>query len=180
MDSDQLHRRLAFRRRARPTWPRRCTSWTISGRILFKTNDYGKTWTKIVNGIPERHFTRVVKEDPNRRGLLIAGTEFGLYISFDDGANWKSFQLNLPIVPIADVAFHKREKELVIATQGRAFWVFDDLPLLYQLSGGAPTEDAHLFQPKDAYRIGGGRGGRGAAAARWAKIHRAAWLCNTR
>lgn len=133
--------------------------------FLFKTNDYGKTWTKIVNGIPERHFTRVVKEDPNRRGLLIAGTEFGLYISLDDGANWKSFQLNLPIVPIADVAFHAREKELVIATQGRAFWVLDDLPLLYQLSGGAPTEDAHLFQPKDAYRIGGGRGGRGGGGA---------------
>ena len=128
---------------------------------LFKTNDYGKTWTKIVNGIPDRHFTRVVKEDPNRRGLLVAGTEFGLYISFDDGVNWRSFQLNLPIVPIADVAFHAREKELVIATQGRAFWALDDLPLLYQLMGGAPTEEAHLFQPKDAYRIGGGRGGRG-------------------
>jgi photosystem II stability/assembly factor-like uncharacterized protein len=137
--------------------------------FLFKTNDYGRTWTKIVNGIPERHFTRVVKEDPNRRGLLIAGTEFGLYISFDDGANWKSFQLNLPIVPIADVAFHAREKELVIATQGRAFWILDDLPLLYQLSGGAPTEDAHLFQPKDTYRVGGGRGfgggGRGGGGA---------------
>ncbi len=134
---------------------------------LFKTNDYGKTWTKIVNGIPPTHFTRVVKEDPNRRGLLVAGTEFGLYISFDDGANWKSFQLNLPIVPIADVAFHAREKELVIATQGRAFWVFDDLPLLYQLSSGAPAEAAHLFQPKNTYRIGGGRGfgGRGGGAA---------------
>ncbi|HEX3876950.1 MAG TPA: glycosyl hydrolase [Bryobacteraceae bacterium] len=133
--------------------------------FLFKTTDYGKTWTKIVNGIPDRHFTRVVKEDPNHRGLLVAGTEFGLYISFDDGANWKSFQQNLPIVPIADVAFQKREKELVIATQGRAFWVMDDLPLLYQLMGGAPTEDAHLFQPKDAYRLGGGRGGRGGGGA---------------
>jgi photosystem II stability/assembly factor-like uncharacterized protein len=134
--------------------------------FLFKTSDYGKTWTKIVNGIPERHFTRVVKEDPNRRGLLAAGTEFGLYISFDDGANWKPFQLNLPIVPVTDVAFHTREKELVVATQGRAFWVLDDLPLLYQLSGGASTEDAHLFQPKDAYRVGGGgRGGRGGGPA---------------
>jgi photosystem II stability/assembly factor-like uncharacterized protein len=136
---------------------------------LFKTADYGKTWTKIVNGIPDRHFTRVVKEDPNHRGLLVAGTEFGLYISFDDGANWKSFQLNLPIVPIADVAFHKREQELVVATQGRSFYIFDDLPLLYQNSPGVQTEDAHLFKPKDTYRVGGGRGfgggGRGGGAA---------------
>jgi len=136
---------------------------------LFKTNDYGKTWTKIVNGIPDRHFTRVVKEDPNHRGLLIAGTEFGLYISFDDGANWKSFQLNLPIVPIADVAFHKREQELVVATQGRSFYILDDMPLLYQNTPAVQTEDAHLFKPKDAYRIGGGRGfgggGRGGGGA---------------
>jgi photosystem II stability/assembly factor-like uncharacterized protein len=136
---------------------------------VFKTTDYGKTWTKIVNGIPDTHFTRVVKEDPNHRGLLVAGTEFGLYISFDGGANWKSFQLNLPIVPIADVAFHKREDELVIATQGRSFYIFDDLPLLYQNTPAAITEDAHLFKPKDTYRVGGGRGfgggGRGGGAA---------------
>ncbi|MGA3235006.1 MAG: glycosyl hydrolase [Bryobacteraceae bacterium] len=140
---------------------------------LFKTADYGKTWTKIVNGIPDRHFTRVVKEDPNHRGLLVAGTEFGLYISFDDGANWKSFQLNLPIVPIADVAFHKREQELLVATQGRSFYIFDDLPLLYQItpqnSPSVQSEDAHLFKPKDTYRVGGGRGfgggGRGGGPA---------------
>jgi photosystem II stability/assembly factor-like uncharacterized protein len=136
---------------------------------LFETADYGKTWTKIINGIPDRHFTRVVKEDPNHRGLLVAGTEFGLYISLDDGANWKSFQLNLPIVPIADVAFHKREQELIVATQGRSFYIFDDLPLLYQNSPGVQTEDAHLFKPKDTYRVGGGRGfgggGRGGGAA---------------
>jgi photosystem II stability/assembly factor-like uncharacterized protein len=136
---------------------------------LFKTADYGKTWTKIINGIPDRHFTRVVKEDPNHRGLLVAGTEFGLYISFDDGANWKSFQLNLPVVPIADVAFHKREQELVVATQGRSFYIFDDLPLLYQNSLSVQTEDAHLFKPADTYRVGGGRGfgggGRGGGVA---------------
>ncbi len=137
---------------------------------LYKTSDYGKTWKKIVNGIPNTAFTRVIREDPNRKGLLVAGTEFGLYISYDDGESWKPFQLNLPITPVTDVAFHKREQEMVVATQGRAFYVLDDMPLLYQLNGGAPTGDAHLFKPKDAYRFGaggrgGGGGGRGSAAA---------------
>jgi photosystem II stability/assembly factor-like uncharacterized protein len=136
---------------------------------LYKTTDYGKTWTKIVNGIPANHFTRVVREDPNHKGLLIAGTEFGLYISFDDGADWKPFNLNLPITPITDVAFQKRDKELVVATQGRAFYVLDDVPMLYQLQDSVTSEDAHLFQPKDTYRFGaggrGGGGGRGPAVA---------------
>jgi len=133
---------------------------------LFKTTDFGKTWTKIVNGIPDTHFTRVLREDPNHKGLLIAGTEFGLYISFDDGANWRSFQLNLPIVPIADVAFHKREQDLVVATQGRSFYILDDMPLLYQLTSDVSSLDSKLFKPKDAYRVGGGgRGGRGGGAA---------------
>ncbi|HLK63764.1 MAG TPA: hypothetical protein VKU19_10020 [Bryobacteraceae bacterium] len=132
---------------------------------LYKTSDYGKTWKKIVNGIPEHSFTRVVREDPNHKGLLIAGTEFGLYISHDDGENWKPFQLNIPITPITDVAFHKREQELVVATQGRAFYVLDDVPLLYQIKDSVSTEDAHLFKPKDTYRFGsGGRGPRGVAA----------------
>ena len=134
---------------------------------LFKTTDFGKTWTKIVNGIPDTHFTRAIREDPNHKGLLVAGTEFGLYISFDDGANWRSFQLNIPIVPIADLAFHKREQDLVVATQGRSFYIFDDMPLLYQMiSGDVASLDSKLFKPKDAYRIGGGgRGGRGGGAA---------------
>jgi len=133
---------------------------------LFKTTDFGKTWAKIVNGIPETHFTRVVRVDPNHKGLLVAGTEFGLYISFDDGANWRSFQLNLPVVPIADVAFHKREQEMVVATQGRSFYILDDMPLLYQLTGDVSSLDAKLFKPKDAYRVGGGgRGGRGGGGA---------------
>jgi photosystem II stability/assembly factor-like uncharacterized protein len=134
--------------------------------FLFKTTDFGKTWKKITNGIQETHFTRAIREDPNRRGLLVAGTEFGLYMSFDDGDNWKPFQLNLPVTPIADLMFHKREKELVVATQGRAFWVFDDMPLLYQLDPKQTSEDVHLYQPKDAYRGGGGgRAGRLASAA---------------
>ena len=131
---------------------------------LYKTNDYGKTWKKIVNGIPAGSFTRVVREDPNHKGLLIAGTEFGLYISYDDGENWKPFNLNIPVTPITDVAFQKRDRELVVATQGRAFYVLDDMPLLYQLTDSVATEDAHLFKPKDVYRFGGGgRGGGGRA-----------------
>jgi photosystem II stability/assembly factor-like uncharacterized protein len=134
---------------------------------LYKTSDYGKTWKKIVNGIPANAFTRVVRADPNHKGLLVAGTEFGLYLSTDDGNNWKPFQLNLPVTPITDVAFQKREQELVVATQGRAFYVLDELPLLYQLNDSITAEETHLFQPKDAYRFGaGGRfgGGRGGAA----------------
>ena len=136
---------------------------------LYKTSDYGKTWKKIVNGIPANAFTRVIREDPNHKGMLVAGTEFGLYISYDDGENWKPFQLNLPITPITDIAFQKREQEMVVATQGRAFYILDDVPLLYQLKDGVLTEDAHLFKPKDTYRFGGGGrggggGGRGGAA----------------
>jgi photosystem II stability/assembly factor-like uncharacterized protein len=120
---------------------------------LYKTTDYGKTWKAINNGIPERAFTRVIREDPNRKDLLVAGTETGMYVSFNGGDNWQSFQLNLPVVPICDLAFQKREKELVVATQGRAFWILDDLPLVYQLSSAALDEDIHLFQPKDTYRV---------------------------
>jgi photosystem II stability/assembly factor-like uncharacterized protein len=129
---------------------------------LYKTSDYGKTWKKIVNGIPATHFTRVIREDLKQKGLLFAGTEFGIYVSYDDGENWKSIQLNLPIVPITDLAFHKRDDELVVATQGRAFWILDDLPLLRDLKGTAPTDDARLFAPKETIRAeGGGRGGGG-------------------
>src|SRR6185369_13381564 len=128
---------------------------------LYRTNDYGKTWKKIVNGIPETTFTRVIREDPNKRGLLYAGTETGMYVSFDNGEHWQSFQLNLPIVPITDLAIHKREQELVVATQGRAFWILDDLPLVQQLmdAGGLnAVNEMRLFQPKDAYRMPGGGG----------------------
>ena len=95
---------------------------------LYKTNDYGKTWKKIVNGIPENHFTRVIIEDPNKRGFLYAGTERGIYYSSNDGETWQSLQLNLPVVPITDLEIHKRDKDLVVATQGRSFYVLDDLP----------------------------------------------------
>jgi photosystem II stability/assembly factor-like uncharacterized protein len=126
--------------------------------LLFKTTDYGKTWSRITQGIPARSFTRVIREDPNRPGLLVAGAEFGIYVSFNGGQNWQSLQLNLPIVPVTDLAFQKREKDLVVATQGRAFWILDDLPLLYQLADTGLGNDTRLFQPKDTYRSSGGGG----------------------
>jgi photosystem II stability/assembly factor-like uncharacterized protein len=131
--------------------------WDDFRPYLFVTHDAGKTWAAIHRGIPDHSFTRVVREDPNRKGLLVAGTETGMFVSLDGGADWQAFQLNLPVVPITDLAFHKREQELVVATQGRSFWILDDLPLLYQLSPDALKEPAHLFQPKDAVR--GVRGG---------------------
>ncbi len=119
---------------------------------LYKTSDYGKTWKKITNGIGSEHFTRVVREDPKRKGLLYAGTETGMYISYDDGANWKPFQLNLPIVPITDLAL--KDNNLIVATQGRSLWIIDDLSVIHQLAA-ANTKENFLFKPKDTYRMGG-------------------------
>jgi photosystem II stability/assembly factor-like uncharacterized protein len=134
--------------------------------LLYKTTDYGKTWTLIVNGIPSNAFTRVIREDPNKKGLLVAGTETGLYVSFDDGANWQSFQLNLPITPITDLTFQKRENELVVATQGRAFWIFDEMKLLQQMTAATKSAAMHLYEPKQTYRFAsGGFGGERAPVA---------------
>lgn len=124
---------------------------------LFKTTDYGKTWKKIVNGIAADAFTRVVRADPNRRGFLYAGTETGMYYSSNDGDSWQSLMLNLPVVPITDLAVHKREGDLVVATQGRSFYVLDNLSVLYQLADAQKAE-AFLFKPEDAYRTPGGGG----------------------
>jgi photosystem II stability/assembly factor-like uncharacterized protein len=124
---------------------------------LYKTTDYGKTWTKIVTGIKDDHFTRVVRADPNRPGLLYAGTESGMYVSFDDGASWKQFQLNLPIVPITDLTI--KNDDLIVATQGRSFWVFDDLTTLHQLRPEITDRPLHLFRPRPPYRLPGGRRG---------------------
>jgi len=132
--------------------------WDDYKPYLYKTNDYGKTWKKITNGIPDNAFTRVIREDPNRRGLLYAGTETGIYVSFDDGDHWQSLQFNLPVVPVTDLVIQKRERELVAATQGRSFWILDDLPMLHQLmdSGGlSAVSETHLFKPKDSYRMPG-------------------------
>ncbi|MFQ5674966.1 MAG: glycosyl hydrolase [bacterium] len=123
---------------------------------LYKTTDYGKTWKRITKGIDPLHFTRVIRADPKRRGLLYAGTESGMYVSFDDGANWKSFQLNLPVVPITDLTI--KNDDLIVATQGRSFWVLDDLTPLHQLSDQVAARNIWLYQPRPAYRMG--RGGR--------------------
>lgn len=137
--------------------------WDDNRPYLYRTSDYGKTWKKITNGIPDTTFTRVIREDPNKRGLLYAGTETGMYVSFDNGDHWQSLQLNLPVVPITDLAIQKREKELVVATQGRSFWILDDLSMLHQLmdAGGLNSvSETKLFQPRDSYRMaGGGFGG---------------------
>lgn len=121
---------------------------------LYRTLDYGKTWTKIVSGIKEGHFTRVVRADPKRPGLLYAGTEAGMYVSFDDGRAWHSFQRNLPIVPITDLAL--KNNDLIVATQGRSFWVLDDLTLLHQVRPELAEKPLHLFAPRPAERVGGG------------------------
>jgi photosystem II stability/assembly factor-like uncharacterized protein len=121
---------------------------------LYKTNDYGKTWTRIDAGIPAGAFTRVVREDPSRRGLLYAGTETGLYVSFDDGESWQPMQLNLPVVPITDLAV--KEKDLVVATQGRAFWILDDLTPVQEYKPSIAGERVHLFPPRPAVRMEGG------------------------
>jgi photosystem II stability/assembly factor-like uncharacterized protein len=117
---------------------------------IFKTEDYGKTWVSITNGIPADDITRVVREDPNREGLLYGGTEFGFYVSMDDGKTWESFQLNLPRVPVTDLMI--KNKDLVMSTQGRSFWILDDLTPLHQWKAEAATSNATLFAPRVSYR----------------------------
>lgn len=119
---------------------------------LYKTSDYGKTWKKITDGIPEEHFTRVLREDPKQKGLLYAGTETGMYVSFNDGDDWQAFQLNLPIVPITDLAV--KNNNLIVATQGRSLWIIDDLTVLHQLYN-SNNQQNQLFKPKDTYRMRG-------------------------
>ena len=118
---------------------------------LYKTTNYGRSWTKITNGIEAPDFTRVVRADPERAGLLYAGTEYGMYISFDDGRNWRPFQLNLPEVPITDLQV--RDLNLIVATQGRSFWIIDDLTPLHQLDASVADADVHLYKPKPSYRM---------------------------
>ena len=131
---------------------------------LFKTNDYGKIWTKIVDGIPNNEFARVIRSDNKKKGLLFAGTEKGVYVSFDDGAHWQSLQQKLPIVPIHDMLVH--DDALILATHGRSFWMLDDIEPLRQMSPDVATETVHLFTPPATMRMEGrgGFGGGGSAA----------------
>ena len=121
---------------------------------LYRTLDYGKTWNIITAGISSEHFTRVLRADPNKKGLLYVGTETGMYISFDDGNSWNSFQLNLPIVPITDLVI--KENSLIVATQGRSLWALDDLTVLHQISLKTADQPINLFKPKNSYRTIGG------------------------
>ncbi len=122
---------------------------------LYYTSDYGVTWKTIVNGIAEDHFTRVIRSDKSVEGLLYCGTEFGLYLSTDNGENWQSFQLNLPQVPITDIAL--KENDLIVATQGRSFWVFDDLNILWdEVKKTTKKEDLRLFSIYPTVGYGGG------------------------
>ncbi|HMF75096.1 MAG TPA: hypothetical protein VK604_05485 [Bryobacteraceae bacterium] len=137
---------------------------------LYRTDNFGKTWTRLTdgtNGIAKDEPVRVVREDPDRAGLLYAGTEFGIYVSFDNGAHWQSFQLNLPVTPVTDIKV--AHKDLVLSTQGRSFWILDDLTPLHQLTEQTASAPTLLFRPREAVRTpahavgegGGSRGGSG-------------------
>ncbi len=117
---------------------------------LFRTDDYGRTWTKITAGIPASDFTRAIREDPKRSGLLYAGTETGFYVSFDDGAHWQSLRLNLPVTPVHDIAV--TADDIVVATHGRSFYVLDGVTVLRQATAEIAQEPVHLFAPSDATR----------------------------
>ncbi|MEP7235366.1 MAG: glycosyl hydrolase, partial [Ignavibacteriota bacterium] len=130
--------------------------WDDRHPYLFKTTDYGKTWKQITAGIAESSFTHCIREDPNKRGILYAGTEKGVYVSFNDGDSWQSLQLNLPVTPVRDIQIQARENDMVIATHGRAFWVLDDITPLYQLNDQLASADQILFAPRKTLRIDGG------------------------
>ena len=119
--------------------------------LIYKTHDFGKTWTRINEGIPAGSYVRAVREDPKVKGLLYAGTETGVYFSVDDGAHWQSLQLNLPTSPIHDLAV--KDGDLIAATHGRSFWILDDVSPLRQASASIANDDFHLFQPATATRL---------------------------
>lgn len=123
---------------------------------LYKTSNYGKSWKLITKGIPDNYYTRAIRADKTRDGLLYAGTEWGMFVSFDDGEQWTPFQLNLPITAIRDL--HVRDNMLIAATHGRSFWMIDDLSPLHQLEEKIVQEDFYLFQPKPNYRMAQGGG----------------------
>ncbi|HST77346.1 MAG TPA: hypothetical protein VLN58_02545, partial [Verrucomicrobiae bacterium] len=119
--------------------------------MIFRTRDSGKTWIMTANGIPEGAYVRSVREDPKRKGMLFAGTELGFYFSIDDGGHWQRLRLNLPTVPIHDLAIHG--DDLIVATHGRSFWVLDDITPLRQIDAGSVNSDMILFKPETALRL---------------------------
>jgi len=127
---------------------------------VYRTTDYGQSWTLLTtgeNGIPSDYPTRVTREDPNRKGTLYAGTDFGLFVSFDDGAHWQQLEQGLPVTPITEIRVHR--KDLVLSTMGRGFWILDNLTPLHQLSDEVTQSKYHMYEPEDAYRMdywGGG------------------------
>ncbi|HLJ41993.1 MAG TPA: hypothetical protein VKT50_10940, partial [Candidatus Acidoferrales bacterium] len=129
--------------------------WDDFHPYLYKTTDYGKTWTKITGGLADNVFTHAICEDTVRKGLLFAGTETGVYVSFDDGARWQSLQLDLPTVPVHDLIVHGND--LIIATHGRAFWSLDNITPLREMNSEDANADTYLFKPATAYRFRGGR-----------------------
>lgn len=120
------------------------------GAYVYKSTDLGQSWTRIDAGIPENHFCRVIREDPNREGLLYVGTELGIWVSFDGGVNWQSMQCNLPVTPVYD--FVVKDTDLVVATHGRSFWILDDLTQLHQIHDDLRDADRYLLKPLDTVR----------------------------
>ncbi len=129
--------------------------WDDFSPYVYKTDNYGKSWKLLNRGIGDDAFVRSVREDPDRKGLLYAGTETGVYVSFDDGKVWQPLQLNLPVVPLTDLVVENQD--LIVATQGRSFWILDDLTPLHQLIPEIAKQSVHLYQPGDAFRMRGGR-----------------------
>ncbi len=118
---------------------------------IYRTRDYGQSWGRLTEGLPADTFVRTVREDPDRQGLLYAGTETGIFVSFDDGEGWQPLQLNLPEVPVTDLTI--RDRDLIAATQGRGFWILDDLTPLHQMTDELAVAGVHLFTPRDAHRL---------------------------
>ncbi len=117
---------------------------------IYKTEDNGGNWELINNGIPSDYPVRVVREDPTVEGILYAGTEFGMYISFDDGKNWQEFQQNLPVTPITDIKVHRQD--LILSTMGRSFWILDNVNALHSMANAQSSKQAYMFKPKDSFR----------------------------
>lgn len=118
---------------------------------IYRTRDAGKTWTEITNGLPKGIYVQTVKEDPQRRGMLFAGTERAVYVSFDDGDHWQSLQLNMPPASVRDLAIH--QNDLIVGTHGRGFWVLDNMTPLRQIGGTLANIDVWLFRPAEAVQV---------------------------